>query len=76
MLSDFLILISHMREVLLGPQSARHKLCNCAVNLDILSVKLGPAVKDLDVIINSCLSFESCADNITKMAFLHIKTIP
>lgn len=41
--------------------------------LDGLSVSWCATVKDLGVIIDSSLSFEAHADNITRIAFFHLR---
>ena len=76
MLINFLLLNSDKTEVLvLGPHAARSKLSDYIITLDDLSVSSCAAVKDLGVIIDSSLSFEAHVDNITRIAFFHLRNI-
>ncbi|KAI5097846.1 hypothetical protein C0J45_11573, partial [Silurus meridionalis] len=74
MLNNFLLLNSDKTEVLLlGPHAAKSKLSDYAASLDGVSVCT--AVKDLGVIIDPSLSFESHVNNITRIAFFHLRNI-
>jgi len=76
MLINFLLLNSDKTEVLvIGPQAARSKLSDHTVILNGLSVPSSATVKDLGVIIDSSLSFEAHVDNITRIAFFHLRNI-
>ncbi|XP_060760437.1 uncharacterized protein LOC132870681, partial [Neoarius graeffei] len=76
MLINFLLLNSDKTEVLvLGPHTARSKFSDYTVTLDGLSVSSRAAVKDLGVIIDPSLSFETHIDNITRIAFFHLRNI-
>ncbi|XP_060758375.1 uncharacterized protein LOC132869034, partial [Neoarius graeffei] len=76
MLINFLLLNSDKTEVLvLGPHKARSKFSDYTVTLDGLSVSSRAAVKDLGVIIDPSLSFETHIDNITRIAFFHLRNI-
>ncbi|KAI5102912.1 hypothetical protein C0J45_6493 [Silurus meridionalis] len=76
MLNNFLLLNSDKTEVLLlGPHAARSKLSDYVASLDGVSVSACTAVKDLGVIIDPSLSFESHVNNITRIAFFHLRNI-
>ncbi|KAI5085265.1 hypothetical protein C0J45_6403, partial [Silurus meridionalis] len=76
MLNNFLLLNSDKTEVLLlGPHAARNKLSDYVASLDGVSVSACTAVKDLGVIIDPSLSFESHVNNITRIAFFHLRNI-
>ncbi|XP_053486672.1 uncharacterized protein LOC128611310 [Ictalurus furcatus] len=76
MLTNFLLLNSDKTEILLlGPRVARSNLSDHMVTLDGLSVSSCTAVKDLGVIIDSSLSFDAHVDNITRIAFFHLRNI-
>ncbi|XP_030638841.1 uncharacterized protein LOC115819469 [Chanos chanos] len=76
MLTNFLSLNSEKTEVLvLGTRAARSKLSDRIVTLDGLSFSSCAAVKDLGVIIDSSLSIEAHVDNITRLAFFHVRNI-
>ncbi|XP_060793313.1 uncharacterized protein LOC132896480 isoform X1 [Neoarius graeffei] len=76
MLINFLLLNSDKTEVLvLGPHAARSKFSDYTVTLDGLSVSSHAAVKDLGVIIDPSLSFKTHIDNITQIAFFHLRKI-
>ncbi|XP_053337496.1 uncharacterized protein LOC128509691, partial [Clarias gariepinus] len=76
MLINFLLLNPDKTEVLvIGPQAARSKLSDHTVILYGLYVPSSATVKDLDVIIDSSLSFEAHVDNITRIAFFHLRNI-
>ncbi len=76
MLTNFLLLNSDKTEILLlGPRVARSNLSDHMVTLDGLSVSSCAAVKDLGVIIDSSLSFHAHVDNITRIAFFHLRNI-
>ncbi|KAF7702428.1 hypothetical protein HF521_001711, partial [Silurus meridionalis] len=61
--------------LLLGPHAARSKLSDYAASLDGVSVSACTAVKDLGVIIDPSLSFESHVNNVTRNAFFHLRNI-
>ncbi|KAI5089709.1 hypothetical protein C0J45_19844 [Silurus meridionalis] len=61
--------------LLLGPHAARSKLSDYVAALDGVSVSACTAVKDLGVIIDPSLSFESHVNNITRIAFFHLRNI-
>ncbi|KAF7690371.1 hypothetical protein HF521_012175, partial [Silurus meridionalis] len=74
MLDNFLLLNSNKTEVLLLGLHATSKFSKYVASLDgFLSVCT--AVKDLGVIIDSSLSFEAHMNNITRIAFFHLKKI-
>lgn len=76
LLSNFLLHNSDKTKILLlGPQAARSTLSNYIVTLDGRSVTSCTAVKDLGVIINSSVSFETHVDDITKLALFHLRNI-
>ncbi|KAF4085663.1 hypothetical protein AMELA_G00097960 [Ameiurus melas] len=76
MLTNFPLLNSDKTEILLlGPRVARSNLSDHMVTLDGLSVSSCSAVKDLGVIIDSSLSFDAHVDNITRIAFFHLRNI-
>ncbi|XP_053477756.1 uncharacterized protein LOC128605914 [Ictalurus furcatus] len=76
MLTNFLLLNSDKTEILLlGSRVARNNLSDHMVTLDGLSVSTCTAVKDLEVIIDSSLSFDAYVDNITRIAFFHLRNI-
>ncbi|XP_053337506.1 uncharacterized protein LOC128509700 [Clarias gariepinus] len=76
MLINFLLLNPDKTEVLvIGPHTARSKILDHTVTLDGLSVPSSATVKDLGVIIDSSLSFEAHVDNITRIAFFHLRNI-
>ncbi len=76
MLTNFLLLNSDKTEILLlGSRVARNKLSDHMVTLDGLPVSSCVAVKDLGVIIDSSLSFNAHVDNITRIAFFHLRNI-
>ncbi|KAI5095823.1 hypothetical protein C0J45_14253 [Silurus meridionalis] len=55
--------------------AARSKLSDYVASLDDVSVSACTAVKDLGVIIDPSLSFESHVNNITRIAFFHLRNI-
>ncbi|KAF7686244.1 hypothetical protein HF521_015606 [Silurus meridionalis] len=61
--------------LLLGPHAARSKLSDYVASLDGVSVSACTAVKDLGVIIDPSLSFESHVNNIPRIAFFHLRNI-
>ncbi|KAF4070683.1 hypothetical protein AMELA_G00288330 [Ameiurus melas] len=63
------------RWMLTSPRVARSNLSDYTVTLDGLSVSSCTAVKDLGVIIDSNLSFDAHVDNITRIAFFHLRNI-
>ncbi|XP_053536545.1 uncharacterized protein LOC128632878 [Ictalurus punctatus] len=76
MLTYFLLFNSDKTEILvLGPRVARDKLSDHMVTLDGLSISSCTAVKDLGLIIDSSLSFDGHVDNITRIAFFHLRNI-
>ncbi len=74
MTSNFLLLNSEKTEVLIiGPEtSASNNLEHC-LTLDGCSVNSSSSVRNLGVLFNSNLSFESHVSSICKTAFFHLK---
>ncbi|XP_062859981.1 uncharacterized protein LOC134322037, partial [Trichomycterus rosablanca] len=73
---NFLLLNSDKTEVLLvGSKAARDKLSNLVLNLNTFSVTPSPDVKNLGVTIDSDLSFDTHVNNITRVAFYHLRNI-
>uniref|UniRef100_A0AAR2M4G4 Reverse transcriptase domain-containing protein n=1 Tax=Pygocentrus nattereri TaxID=42514 RepID=A0AAR2M4G4_PYGNA len=76
MSNNFLLLNSDKTEVLLlGPKLARHRLSNSTLKLNNLSVSSSLSVKNLGVMIDADLSFDTHISNITRTAFLHLRNI-
>uniref|UniRef100_A0AAY4DRN7 Reverse transcriptase domain-containing protein n=1 Tax=Denticeps clupeoides TaxID=299321 RepID=A0AAY4DRN7_9TELE len=76
MLTNFLLLNPDKTEALvIGPQAARHKLADYTITLDSLCISPSIEVKDLGIIIDAGLSFSSHVDNVTRIAFFHLRNI-
>ena len=76
MSSNFLLLNSDKTEVLLlGPKSVRNKLSALPLNLNSFLVTPGTSVKSLGVTIDPDLAFDEHINNITRIAFLHLRNI-
>lgn len=76
MTSNFLLLNSDKTEVIaLGPEHLRNKLCSDIALIDGLAVASSSTVRNLGVIFDQDMSFNSHIANISKTAFFHLRNI-
>ncbi|MGL5674454.1 MAG: reverse transcriptase family protein, partial [Plesiomonas shigelloides] len=76
MTSNFLLLNSEKTEILtIGPKTSAHKNLEYCLTLDGCSVKSSSSVRNLGVLFDTNLSFESHISSICKTAFFHLKNI-
>ncbi len=76
MMSNFLLLNSEKTEVLIiGPKTPTSNNLEHCLTLDGCSVNSSSSVRNLGVLFNSNLSFDSHVSSICKTAFFHLKNI-
>ncbi|XP_056618644.1 uncharacterized protein LOC130433018 isoform X2 [Triplophysa dalaica] len=76
MSNNFLLLNSDKTEVLLtGPKTAMRNNQEYCLTIDGCSIKSSSSAKNLGVVFDSTLSFESHVANTCKIAFFHLKNI-
>uniref|UniRef100_A0A8K9XV18 Reverse transcriptase domain-containing protein n=1 Tax=Oncorhynchus mykiss TaxID=8022 RepID=A0A8K9XV18_ONCMY len=76
MAANFLLLNSDKTEMLvLGPKKQRDLLLNLTINLDGCTVVSNKTVKDLDVTLDTDLSFDKLIKTVSRTAFLHLRNI-
>ncbi len=75
MTCNFLLLNSEKQVLIIGPKNPTCNNLEHYLTLDGCSVNSSSSVRNLGVLFNSNLSFESHVSSICKTAFFHLKNI-